>query len=89
MEKITDILLSKVVNERGEDLGHVFELRSAGEPEHGLTTNSREITEVLYGKRAFLEMLGLKETKLACISIEDVINIEPGKITVSNRATPG
>ena len=89
MEKITDMLLCQVVNESGENLGRVFELRSAGEPEHGLHAHQRKITEILYGKRAFLETLGLKDTELACVSMDEVIGIEPGRIIVPNTSKRG
>jgi hypothetical protein len=85
MEKITDILFSAVVTEGGEELGRVFEVRSAGEPEHGLVERSRSVTEILYGKRAFLEMLGLKQTSLESISTDAIKKTEPGKIVISDQ----
>jgi hypothetical protein len=84
MEKITDILFSEVITEAGEKLGRVFELRSAGEPEYGIGSTSREITEILYGRRGFLEMIGLRKTKPDSISIDRIRNMESGRIIVDN-----
>jgi len=40
MEKITDILLAKVEDKNGAKYGRVFELRSDGDPEHGITSEN-------------------------------------------------
>ena len=86
IEKITEILFCEVEREDGTPLGHVFDLRSAGEPEHGFANENREITEILYGTRSFWETLGLKETELEKVAFSDVKKIEPGKIIIGNRS---
>jgi hypothetical protein len=87
IEKITDILFAEVVSEDGEKLGRVFDLRSAGEPEHGLENTSREITEILYDTRSFWEMLGIKEIELKVADWSSVRKIEDGKIIISETST--
>lgn len=84
MEKITDILYSEVITESGYKLGRVFDMRSAGEPEHGFPNKEREITELLYGERSFWEMLGFKKLPLQSIKWSDVKRIEEGKIIVAD-----
>jgi hypothetical protein len=84
IEKITDILFCEVEREDGTKLGHVFDLRSGGEPEHGFENETREITEILYGARSFWETLGLKETELERAAWSDVKKIEGGKIIIGN-----
>ncbi len=86
IKKITGILFSEVVSEGGTPLGRVYDLRSAGEPEHGLTNETREISGILYGTRSFLEVLGLKETELKIIDWSSVVGIADRKIIV--RETP-
>ena len=84
IEKITDILFCEVEREDGTPLGHVFDLRSTGEPEHGFENETREITEILYGTRSFWETLGIKETELERAAWSDVKKIEGGKIIIRN-----
>jgi len=88
IEKITDVLFAEVVAEDGTKLGHVFDLRSKGEPEHGFPNKDREITEILYGTRSFLETLGLKETELEKAAWSSVKKIEDGKIIIRNETSP-
>jgi hypothetical protein len=84
MEKITDLLLTKVETKGGKSLGRVFEIRCSGEPEHGFTNESREISEFLCGTSGLLEMLGLKKTVLESVSWSAVQKIEDGKIIVDD-----
>jgi sporulation protein YlmC with PRC-barrel domain len=58
MEKITKLLSAEVVDEHGKRLGYVVDLRSDGEPEHGLVNNSRPITELIYCKNRLLYFFG-------------------------------
>ena len=82
MEKITEILLAKVVSEDGEPLGRVADLRSNGEPEHGESNKTRVITELLYGKSGWLELVGLRKATLHSVPWKSVKKIEPDKIVI-------
>jgi hypothetical protein len=86
VEKITDILFAEIVSEDDTKLGHVFDLRSAGEPEHGLENKNREITEIIYGTRGFWETLGIKETELNVAKWSSVRKIEDGRIIISDTS---
>jgi sporulation protein YlmC with PRC-barrel domain len=86
IKKITDLLFTEVVSEDGTHLGRVFDLRSKGEPEHGLENEDREITEILYGARSFWEMLGIKETELKIAAWSAVKKIEDRKIVIREIA---
>jgi len=87
MEKITDILFAEVETENGKKLGRVFDIRSAGEPEHGFSHDARDASVLLYGTRGLLEMLGFKETDLDGVSWDDIVKIENRKIVIATRET--
>jgi sporulation protein YlmC with PRC-barrel domain len=88
MERITDILFAEIYTEDGEKLGHVFDLRCDGEPEHGFPNESRAITHILYGERSFWEVLGYKTLSLDSVPFSAVTKIEKGRVIVSNGAAP-
>ena len=85
MEKITDILFAEIETEDGKKLGRVFDIRSAGEPEHGFSHDERDASVLLYGTRGLLEMLGFKETELDGVSWDDIIKIEDRKIVIAEH----
>jgi sporulation protein YlmC with PRC-barrel domain len=85
MEKITDLQLLKIVTEDGRHLGHVFDLRSQGVPEHGLSSKERIITEIVYGTIGLWERLGLKQSKTKTLAWQAVIAIKDRKIIVANE----
>ena len=87
MEKITDILFAEIETENGKKLGRVFDIRSAGEPEHGFAHDERDASVLLYGTRGLLEMLGFKETRLDGVSWDDIIKIEDRKIVIVKHKT--
>ena len=82
MDKITDILLAKVEDENGAKYGRVFELRSDGEPEHGITSESRKITALLCGTSGFLEELGFRPRNITTVPWEAIVDIKRGKIII-------
>lgn len=89
MEKITEILFAKVFSEDGEYLGRVFDLRCQGEPEHGSSTRERVVSEVLYGKRSFLEVLGFKSSAAQSIAWASVKTLDYKRVVVNmNRDRP-
>jgi hypothetical protein len=85
MEKVTDILLCEVETEDGRSLGRLFEVRSDGEPEHGVTNKDRPITELIYGATGLWEVLGLKKANFKSIPWKAVKKIELGKIIVDEE----
>jgi hypothetical protein len=82
MEKITDILLAEVEDADGRKYGRVFELRSDGDPEHGITSKHREITAFLCGTSGFLEELGFRPRSVSTIQWSEVVSIEKNKIII-------
>jgi sporulation protein YlmC with PRC-barrel domain len=86
MEKITDILWARVFSEDGEYLGRVFDLRCQGAPEHGASKKERVVSEVLYGKRSFLEVLGFKKSAVQSVAWESVKAFDYKRVVVgANR----
>ena len=84
MEKITDILSATVITETGKHLGRVLELRSQGEPEHGSSTDDREITELICGRRGLLELVGLRKAVVKQVPWHAVKRIDGRTIVVAD-----
>ena len=82
MEKITDILLAEVEDEDGRKYGRVFELRSDGDPEHGITSKDREITAILCGTSGWLEELGFRPRSVSTIQWSEVVDVKKNKIII-------
>ena len=82
MEKITDILLADVQDEDGRSYGRVFELRSDGEPEHGITSKHRKITALLCGTSGWLEELRFRPRSVSTIQWNEVVEIKKKKIII-------
>ena len=74
----------EIVTQDGRKLGHVFDLRSRGVPEHGLPHKERIISEIVYGTIGLWERLGLKQSEAKTLSWQSVIEIKDGKIIVGN-----
>jgi hypothetical protein len=85
MEKITDILFARLETENGKKLGHVFDFRSAGEPEYGLKSRERTIDAIVYGTNGLWEVLGLKKPNVKTIAWSSVKKVEPGKIIIADE----
>ena len=82
MEKITQLLFSEVVSQDGERLGRVFDVRCQGEPEHGDSREERAASELVYGKRGLLEVLGFKKAAGKRVGWAAVRRIERGRIVI-------
>jgi hypothetical protein len=89
MEKITDILFSEVETESGKKLGRVFEIRSEGDPDHGISNDSRNLDYFLCGEGGLLERLGFKERQMTCIPVSEIREFAEGKIIVRDEAWIG
>jgi hypothetical protein len=85
MEKVTEILFAQVFNEDGEYLGRVFDLRCHGEPEHGASKKERFVSEVLYGKRSLLHMLGFKKSFVQSVAWASVRTLDYKKIVIGRE----
>jgi sporulation protein YlmC with PRC-barrel domain len=83
MEKITQLLSMKVVTEEGEYLGRVIDVRSDGDPEHGIHNKDRKITEVLYGTQGLLQVVGLLRTEVQILPWTAVKKISGRGIVVN------
>jgi hypothetical protein len=84
MEKITDYLLMEIETESGKKFGRVFDVRSEGEPEHGIPATERLFDYVLYGRRGLWETLGFKQTKSDLLPWSAVKRFEDGKMIVED-----
>ena len=82
MKRVSEFQLMRVETEGGRLLGHVFDLRSRGEPEHGLTHDKRVVNELVYGKLGLLARLGLTQARATTVAWESVKEIRDGKIIV-------
>jgi sporulation protein YlmC with PRC-barrel domain len=82
MEKISQLLWMKVVNEEGMHLGHVLDLRSAGDPEYGLQNENRTVTELAYGKNGILQVLGLRHADVKIVPWTAVKTFSRGQIVL-------
>lgn len=82
MEKITDILLTEVEDENGKKYGRVFELRSDGDPEHGIMNENRRITAFLCGESGWLQELGFNPTNISKIQWDEIVEIKKNKIII-------
>jgi len=89
MKRVSEFQLMRVETEGGRLLGHVFDLRSRGEPEHGLTHDKRVVNELVYGKLGLLARLGLTQARATTVAWESVKEIRDGKIIVDEASTEG
>jgi hypothetical protein len=62
----------------------VFEIRSVGEPDHGIVTDSRELNFLLCGERGLLERLGFRETSLTAVPFTAIKEFCEGRIVVTD-----
>ena len=77
--------MAPLFTEDGEYLGRVYDLRSAGEAEHGQSQSSRLVTEVMYGIGGLLEALGFRSIKVKSLPWSDVRKFEDGKLIVASK----
>ena len=82
MEKITEFLSLKVEGEKGEYVGRVIDVRSDGDPEHGLVNKGRGVTAILCGTHGLLEMIGLRRTDVKIIPWKAVKKVGRRRIVV-------
>jgi sporulation protein YlmC with PRC-barrel domain len=74
----------EVVTESGRFLGHVFDLRSRGEPEHGEERAERVVDEVVYGRLGLFERLGLTQAEPKTFSWKAVRAIRDNRLVVDD-----
>ncbi|MFL6336548.1 MAG: PRC-barrel domain-containing protein [Pyrinomonadaceae bacterium] len=74
----------EVVTESGRFLGHVFDLRSRGEPEYGEPHAARVVGEIVYGRLGLFERLGLTQAEPKTVSWEAVKAIRENKLVVDD-----
>ena len=82
--KVSEFQFMRVETEGGRFLGHVFDLRSRGEPEHGETHDARVVNEIVYGRLGLLERLGIVRAEPDTIPWEAVKEIRGNKIIVQD-----
>jgi sporulation protein YlmC with PRC-barrel domain len=82
--RASDFQNMRVETEGGRFLGHVFDLRCAGEPEYGAPHDVRVVTELVCGKTGLFERLGLTQAEPTTVSWKAVKAIRDGKIIVDD-----
>jgi sporulation protein YlmC with PRC-barrel domain len=93
VRRLSDFLGRDVVTEEGEILGRCFDLRAER------SASSLEITHVVFGKRGFLERLGIGSSRGEAkrhhkvwahdsIPWDEVVRLESGQIVVGDRTEP-
>ncbi|MDQ3917809.1 MAG: hypothetical protein M3348_04975 [Acidobacteriota bacterium] len=83
---MSEFQYARVETEDGQFLGHVFDLRCPGAPEHGDTRASRAVNELVYGKRGLFARLGLTRARATTVAWDAVKEIRDGKIIVKAEA---
>ena len=79
----------EVLTESGRFLGHVFDLRSRGEPESGAPHDERIVGEIVYGRLGLFERLGLTQAEPKTVSWKAVKAIRDGKLIVDDSVAGG
>lgn len=74
----------EVLTESGRFLGHVFDLRSRGEPEHGESREERVVNEIVYGRLGLFERLGLTQAEPKTFSWKAVKAIRDNQLIVDD-----
>jgi sporulation protein YlmC with PRC-barrel domain len=82
MKKITELQHLEIYSKSGAYMGRVFDLRSSGLPEHGITSSAREIDEIVYGTVGLFERLGLRQSKAETVDWSSVLEIDEKRIVV-------
>ena len=72
----------KVVNEEGMYLGRLLELRSEGDPEHGLPNSRRRISELVYGRNGVVQFLGLRHAEVKIVPWTAVKTFSRGQVVL-------
>lgn len=82
MKRITELQHLKIYSKSGEYMGRVFDLRSAGLPEHGTTSSARVIDQIVYGTVGLFERLGIRQSKAETVDWASVVEIDEKRIVV-------
>ena len=82
MKRITELQHLKVYATSGKYMGRLFDLRSAGLPEHGATSSARVIDQIVYGRVGLWERLGIKQSQATTVDWASVVEIDDERIVV-------
>lgn len=80
--RLSEVLGMEVVTATGVHRGHVIDLRSSGEAEHGQSNTARVITEIIIGRLGWLERLGLRPVREEIISCAEVATFGTRRVTL-------
>jgi sporulation protein YlmC with PRC-barrel domain len=80
--KLSEVVGLEVVSASGDYLGHVVDLRCAGEPERGEERADRVVTEVIFGKLGWLERVGLRAVRQETVPWARVADLGAYRITL-------
>ena len=78
--RLHDVVGMEVVSHLEEHLGHVVDLRCAGEPEHGGERSHRVVTEVVFGRVGWLERMGLRAVREEVVPWAKIETFGPTRI---------
>ena len=82
MKKITELQHLEIYSKSGEYLGRVFDIRSAGLPEHGVTSSGRVVHQIVYGTVGLVERLGIRQSNAETVAWASVVEIDEKRIVV-------
>lgn len=77
MKRLSELQGVEVTDEDGKKIGHVFDVLT----EHDAPDQPPRIKEFLVGSGGLARRLGIRRGSARAISVEDVLRIEPGRIT--------
>jgi hypothetical protein len=82
--RLSEVLGMEVVTATGAHRGHVIDLRSSGEAEHGQSNSARVITEIIIGRVGWLERMGLRPVREEIIPCAEVATVGTRRVTLKN-----
>lgn len=80
--KLHDVVGMEVVSHLGDHLGHVVDLRCAGEPEHGEERSHRVVTEVVFGRVEWLERMGVRAVREEVVPWGEIETFGTSRVTL-------
>jgi hypothetical protein len=81
--KLSEVVGMEVVSSLGNHLGHVVELRCAGEPERGEERPHRVVTEVVFGRAGWLERMGFRAVREEVVPWAEIRTFGPEQVTLA------
>jgi sporulation protein YlmC with PRC-barrel domain len=83
--RLMEMLGMQVVSASGDHVGHVIDLRCAGEPERGETRAHRVVTEVIVGRVGWLERMGFQAVRERIVPWAEIAEVGTERITLAGE----